>query len=109
MTAHPSHKFGEVSGSVCCVVCFVGPDWPLAERHCDGELGEPLPPSLRTRTRMHKNSVDDSVIAAALERGEPTKTIAVSLKAGKARITRIAREIGIAKRPIGRPRKQAAR
>ncbi len=37
MAPHRSHTFGAVQGTVCCVACYAGRDWPLAEMPCGAE------------------------------------------------------------------------
>lgn len=34
MSAHASHRMTSIDGTLCCAICYVEPDWPLAARQC---------------------------------------------------------------------------
>lgn len=88
ITPHPSHIMGEVDGEVCCirkqdgVACHAAPWMPIIEQECGSHSITPL----------RDTEARDAAIAAAYDRGDKVRDIAVLLGVSVDTIKRVAAE-----------------
>lgn len=101
MTPHPSHRWGFVEFERRCVVCFVEPDWPLAETRCSslGRDGREEKPRKRSD---NKPPATDKEILALLQAGASMSEISKTVRAEHRRIKRIADAYRVPIRPRGK-------
>ena len=104
IAVHKSHKFGLVHTTVCCVVCYVERDWPLAEKVCgteDRTLRQELrrrskgqPPRATDAERAARGRATDAQILAAIREGIPVSHVMEKTKAGLVRVREVAEKYG---------------
>lgn len=109
IAVHRSHKFGAVYGTVCCVVCYVEKDWPLAEKVCGTEDRAPRQELRRRATkpatdedRRKRGHATDAEILAAIRDGLRVTHIMERTRAGLDRVREVARKNGAEIQPDGR-------
>lgn len=111
IAVHKSHKFGVVHGAVCCVVCYVEKDWPLAEKVCGTEdrtrqeirrRDRGQPKRATDEDRVKRGRATDAEILAAIREGLRVSHVMERTRAGLERVREVSRKYGAEIQPDGR-------